>query len=361
MRYVVFIFLFVFNGLSTLAIAQKPKQLTGRYVFGKDLNVSDVGEVLVLQKSADSLLVYVSVSKAAPSYSTTMLFTDLYIVNSVSYYLSNELGECSLTFEFEENTLTIIQNSSSFSCGAAHLNRTFIKVESNEPQFFYLGNGEKVAFSDKSPYFVKNSSRSKKNFEWNVGLCDYTGTLKELEFSEVFLEKADLMSDKYDSERQNLYSYLKNGISIDSLINQLEERYTKTKEDYLSLKSFQAGGANSIQLDSFIAENIESIETQFEIQKTLLKSFNNPKYLIESEYYGSIKKAAQVLNESDEEIENYFLREFQNENGISIENMKDRIFYTQVEHVLYSSFRSRYQIFIDLFYDVTETCMDGPY
>ena len=147
-------FLLLVINLIAFNLKSQNNNLSGKYAFGKDINDSDVGEVLVLQKSNDTLLVYLSVSKAAPSYSTTNVLTKLVVKNNTSYY-KDSLG-CSLTFKFEANKVKVLQDSSNCSFDTAVFNRTFTKITNNEPKYFYLGNGEQIEISENADIFSKN-------------------------------------------------------------------------------------------------------------------------------------------------------------------------------------------------------------
>jgi hypothetical protein len=364
MKLKLILLLFILNLISSKA--QQQRNLSGTYAFGKDIEVTDVGEVLIVQKTPDSLLIYISVSKAAPSYSTTTLLTKLFIKNNTSCYNSEESTECALVFNFEEDKIKIIQNSPNFTFGAAHLNRTFFKKDNSEPKYFYLGNGEKVQLTEDAPDFSENLHKQKGVFDWGVGLCDYTGFFNDSEFTIEQLEKAELLSDKYGAERQHEFSLRRNIRKNDTKDNNIKGlellEYSKLKKDYLKLRLNENSNKNTKKWNAFLAENVASIDKQLSVQITILKSSGNPKYLLDSEHYSMIKVAAVVLNSSDKEIKKYFFKEFREEDKMtSIENMKEFIFEVKVVNALYDSFKSRYEIFTGLFDRITENCTDGPY
>lgn len=358
MKFKLFSLLLILNLISIDIRAQKKNNLSGEYIFGNDINVSDCGKVLISQEASDSLLIYINVSKAAPSYSTTMLLTKLGVTNNTSRYLTEDSNGCSLIFEFEDDKIKTIQNS---SCGTAHLNRTFIRINNTVPKFFYLGNGEKVQLSENTSYFSKNHYQAERIFNWSIGLCEYTGLFRDSEFTVSQLEHAYALTDIHSIERQNVFSYHYNfnkNINLKEFIHQLELKALKLKQDYLTLSLID----NTVNWNLFITDNIESIDKQLSVQKTILQSFNNPKYLIKSDYYKIVKTATDVLNSKDKEIEGYFFKEFQNKSKTtSIESMKKIIYNERIEAVLYSTFKSRYEIFTDLFDLTTENCINGPY
>jgi hypothetical protein len=142
--------------------------LSGTYSFGKDINESDVGELLILQKSSDSLLVYISVSKAAPSYTTRNLLTKLVVNDNIGYF-KDSTGSA-LTFKFEENKIIVSQGPSNSSFNIVSLDRTFYNTNNKEPKYFYLGNGEQIKISEKADifadnYFLKEGDLEKKQID----------------------------------------------------------------------------------------------------------------------------------------------------------------------------------------------------
>lgn len=338
--------------------AQKSLDLSGRYVFGNDVENHDVGELLIIQKSIDSLLIYISVSKAAPSYSTTSLLTELTLADLTSKYLSEKLNECSIVFQFQDNKVTTFENT---PCGAAHLNRTFTRVSHTSPKFFYLGNGEEVPLTRNAAYFSKNYYQQNKAFSWNIGTCDYTGLFKNSELKTDQLEEVLELIDIYESERQKVFSYqnhINKNKTTQEFIEHLEFYYSNLKNNFLKLELSN----KSENWKRFIRENITSIDMKLNVQKTLIKSYNNPKYLLDSELYRFVKTAAEVLNSNDINIKAYFLKFFKNKNkSNSIASMKKIIFQEHIEKTLYKTFTSRYEIFTGLFDTITEECNDGPY
>lgn len=142
--------------------------LSGTYSFGKDINESDVGELLIVQKSNDSLLVYMSVSKTALSYTTRNLLTKLVVKDNIGYF--KDSSGSVLTFKFEENKIIVSQGPSNSSFNIVSLDRTFYKTNNKEPQYLYLGNGEQIKISENAEtfadnYFLKESHLEKKQID----------------------------------------------------------------------------------------------------------------------------------------------------------------------------------------------------
>ncbi|MGB0895858.1 MAG: hypothetical protein ACPGU9_06425 [Flavobacteriaceae bacterium] len=343
--------------------AQNSKLLSGTYQFGSDIEKESIGQIQLVHDTGNIYFIRLEVSKAAPSYSTSQLFTKLTINKNYAEYLSKTNEGCKLQFTFSNNQI-IIKDESTLQWGSAWVSRTYQKTSNIEPEFFYLGNGDKIAFSEDSNHFSENYFNKTNQYIWGEAICDYTGFYYAKDFNDVQMQRAYEIADIYNTDRQNIFSSWynsKNEADIDAKIAFFNTRYTTIKNKIKALNHIPSH--NQKLWDNYITNNLQTIDELLSLHKLLLKSFYNTDLLKSSEYYLLVKKAVSILNSDDNTITVYYNKLVENdaERVSTIDQMKKHIYAQKIHNPLISTVQSRYQLFSNLFISIEENCSDGPY
>ena len=107
------------------------------------VDTENCGEILIKPCSINSVYIYHSISKAAPSYQTKSLLTEIKIEDNISYY-QDYLGNLKYEYEFK--------NDSIFISGIG----PFIKTSNKTPKIYIQGNGKHVPISKQVNSFRIN-------------------------------------------------------------------------------------------------------------------------------------------------------------------------------------------------------------
>lgn len=343
--------------------AKNRTDISGTYKFGTDIEKESVGYIYLVPHTENTFFMRLEVSKAAPSYSTSLLFTKLTINNNSAEYLSDANKGCYLKFTFLDDKITIKDESTS-QWGSAWVGRTYKKFNNDIPKFFYLGNGHKIPFSEDSNHFSENYFNKTSQYIWGEALCDYTGTYHAKDMNDVQLQRAFEISDTYNTDQQNVFSSwynLKSEADIEGKITYFEKRHASIKKDIKSLE--QVPPNNQELWNKHINDNLQTIDELFHIHKFLLRSYYNPNLLIESRYYPLIKDAVTVLNSNDKAIKKHYNELTKNDGKkvSTIDQMRKHIYYQKIHNVLLNTITSRSILFSKLFISIKEECSDGPY
>ena len=124
-------------------VSIKQQKIVGTYKFGKNIETENCGEILIKPCSINSVYIYHSISKAAPSYQTKSLLTEIKIEDNISYY-QDSLGNLKYEYEFK--------NDSIFISGIG----PFIKTSNKTPKIYIQGNGKHVPISKQVNSFRIN-------------------------------------------------------------------------------------------------------------------------------------------------------------------------------------------------------------
>ena len=124
-------------------VSIKQQKIVGTYKFGKNIETENCGEILIKPCSNNSVYIYHSITKAAPSYQTTSLLTEIKIEDNISYY-QDSLGNLKYKFEFK--------NDSIFISGIG----PFVKSSNKIPKIYIQGNGKHVQISKQVNSFKIN-------------------------------------------------------------------------------------------------------------------------------------------------------------------------------------------------------------
>ena len=124
-------------------VSIKQQKIVGTYKFGKNIETENCGEILIKPCSSNSVYIYHSITKAAPSYQTTSLLTEIKIEDNISYY-QDSLGNLKYKFEFK--------NDSIFISGIG----PFVKSSNKIPKIYIQGNGKHVPISKQVNSFKIN-------------------------------------------------------------------------------------------------------------------------------------------------------------------------------------------------------------
>lgn len=343
--------------------AQNRTDISGTYKFGTDIEKESVGYIYLVPHTENTFFMRLEVSKAAPSYNTSLLFTILTINNNSAEYLSDANKGCYLKFTFSDNKI-IIKDESMSQWGSAWVGRTYNKINSDIPKFFYLGNGEKIPFSEDSNHFSENYFKKTSQYIWGEALCDYTGTYHAKDFNDAQLQRAFEISDSYSTDNQNVFSSwynLKSEADVDDKIAYFDKRYTDIKKNIKSLE--QVPSNNQEFWDKYINDNLQTIDGLSHIHKLLLKSYYNPNLLIQSKYYHLIKDVVTVLNSNEKAVKTYYneLTKDDLEKVSTIHQMRKYIYFQKIHNVLLNTITSRSMLFSKLFISIEEECSEGPY
>lgn len=121
----------------------KHQKIVGTYKFGKDIEIENCGEILIKPCTKNSVYIYYSTTKAAPSYQTNFLLTEIKIEDNIGYY-QDSLGYQKYKFD--------IKNDSIFVSGVG----PFIKESNQAPKTYFQGNGILIPISKQVSSFKVN-------------------------------------------------------------------------------------------------------------------------------------------------------------------------------------------------------------
>jgi hypothetical protein len=356
---------FIFLSFIFSTNAQNLKDISGTYKFGNDIEKESVGQILIVPDTSNMFYVWLEVSKAAPSYNTRNIFTKLTVVNNTAEYISNVNNGYHLKFYFSRDKIIVKDESTNnWTWGSTSADRTYHKLNNDVQKFFYLGNGDKIPFSEDSNHFSENYFKKTNQYIWGEALCDYTGTYHAKDLNDVQLQRAFEISDVYSTDRQNVFSSwynLKSEADIEGKIAYFEKRYASIKKDIKSLEKLPLN--NNELWSTYITDNLKVIDDLRPIHKLLLISYYTPNLLIESKYYPLIKDAVTVLNSNDKAIKKHYNELAKNdiEKVSTLNQMRKYIYFQKIHNVLLNTITSRNMLFSKLFISIKEECSDGPY
>ena len=357
--------IFIFLSFTFSTIAQNLPPLHGTYQFGNDIEKESVGRILIVPDTSNMFYVWLEVSKAAPSYNTRNIFTKLTVVNNTTEYISNVNNGYHIKFYFSRDKIVVKDESTNnWTWGSTSADRTYYKLNNDVHKFFYLGNGDKIPFSEDSNHFSENYFKKTSQYIWGEALCDYTGTYQAKDYNDAQLQRAFEISDSYSSDNQNVFSSwynLKSEADIDDKIAYFDKRDTDIRNN---IKSLELVPANNQEFwDKYINDNLQTIDGLSHIHKLLLKSYYNPNLLIQSKYYHLIKDVVTVLNSNEKAIKTYYneLTKDDLEKVSTIDQMRKYIYSQKIQNVLLNTITSRSMLFSNIFISIEEECSDGPY
>ena len=124
-------------------VSFKRQKIIGTYLYGKNIEIEDCGEILIKPCSINSVYIYYSISKAAPSYQTRSLLTEIKIEDNISYY-QDTIGNLKYEFEFKKDSIYV--------SGIG----PFVKTSDKSPKTYIQGNGKRVPISKQVNSFKIN-------------------------------------------------------------------------------------------------------------------------------------------------------------------------------------------------------------
>jgi hypothetical protein len=181
-----------------LAVFSQEKNSTGgTYRFGNDIEKENIGEILIKPTTSNKALLYITASKSAPSYNTSVLLTEIEINDNKAYYQS-KAGSGVLAIEFHENSLTISDTNHTVSRHVFLKNTAFQKIDSSIPESFSRGNGKSVKINKTATEYRRNYY--KNNTIWDfIGVWNYGQNTETLNISKG--TSSDEISIQYNSNK----------------------------------------------------------------------------------------------------------------------------------------------------------------
>jgi hypothetical protein len=161
--------------------SQGKLSISGTYRFGKDINKENVGEILVVEKSDNQAIIYITTSLKAPSYKTFSLLTEVSLIDNKAYYqTSSDSGK--LGFVFSNNKIKIIDNSAIMASYFPINNIEFNKISAKIPEYFIRGDGSKIVLKKTVDDFEINYYHNKKLWDF-IGIWNFDQNKESLNIS----------------------------------------------------------------------------------------------------------------------------------------------------------------------------------
>jgi hypothetical protein len=114
----------------------------------------DDNMVYIYPETGNAVLFYINLQEGPPSYNMGSIDGKIIIRDGKATFQKN-LGygdkDCIIKFVFDENKLTLTQETSDCDCGfgmGVYANGAYKRTSSEIPQFYYSGEGEKIYFKD---------------------------------------------------------------------------------------------------------------------------------------------------------------------------------------------------------------------
>ena len=179
--------LILFFLIPTILVSQKTKSIAGTYKFGNDIHKENIGELLVMPESDSTVSIYMKVSKKAPFYNTSVLLTELEIIDKKTYY-QPKTGDARVCFEFFNNSVNVTDLNEIVSTHIFLENQIFRKVAPNIPKTFIRGNGKVVQIN-------KSAAEYQPNYYPNNTLWDFIGIWRFGQGAEALNISKDLLTN----------------------------------------------------------------------------------------------------------------------------------------------------------------------
>lgn len=139
----------------------------GTYCFGNDINIEHTGEIRISPTTENRAMLYITTTKKAPSYNTSVLLTEIEVIDNKAYF-QYEHGDGTLVFEFFENSISVSDVHVIVSKHVFLDNKVFLKEDATIPKTYLRGNGKAVAID-------KTAAEYFQNYYPNHSLWDFIG------------------------------------------------------------------------------------------------------------------------------------------------------------------------------------------
>ena len=127
----------------------------GTYTFGSHSDGGRFGIIYVHPNSDSTLLFYLELSRGAPSYNSGAMLGQMNIKSpekgNFTMSKKNDMYNCSLSFYFSNDSLSIHTNGEADVCGLGHAvypEGDFKKTIKEIPEYFINGEGSKRWFKE---------------------------------------------------------------------------------------------------------------------------------------------------------------------------------------------------------------------
>ena len=167
--------------IPTILYSQEKLSISGTYQIGKDIDKENVGEILVVEKTNNQALIYITTSLKAPSYKTFTLLTKINLIDNKGYYQTKE-GEGALCFVFTKNSVNIIDSNDIASPHLPINGIKFKKVGHEKPKYYINGAGERFEFNETAFNYEINYYTGKKLWDF-IGIWNFSQNKESLNIS----------------------------------------------------------------------------------------------------------------------------------------------------------------------------------
>lgn len=133
------------DGKSSLTIG-------GTYRYGTDPDKGAAGSVMIYPLNDNTVMFFLDVSRGAPSYNSGQLLGQMTIKDNVGTYDAKqhyEYLDCTLTFEFSGDQLTVTTGDGKNDCGFGHgvyADNTYKLADKSIPSYFINMAGDTFQF-----------------------------------------------------------------------------------------------------------------------------------------------------------------------------------------------------------------------
>ena len=138
----------------------------GFYWYGKDVEKSSIGALLIYPETDSTVLFYIDLNRGAPSYNMGSLYGRIKVINDsgIFYSESDSLGSlgkgCKFLMQFFQNKIKIETIEDYYDCGFGYgvdVDGEFIKKSNKKIDYFEDQEGKKIYFEKTKPQeYYKN-------------------------------------------------------------------------------------------------------------------------------------------------------------------------------------------------------------